>query len=134
MKDQTFFDAYVNTALWLLDESPGAGEWAQHDNYTVANIEPATLAKMAADCAEFEQEQYDTLQTVYLFGGNYDETYGGDYDEVNAGHDFWLSRNGHGAGFFDRGEQLDWTYLQNAAKERGEYDLYMGDDGVIYGG
>jgi hypothetical protein len=48
--------------------------------------------------------------------------------DKRAGHYFWLSRNGHGSGFFD--ENLD--ALQDAAKAYSEFDLYVGDDGVIY--
>ncbi len=50
-----------------------------------------------------------------------------------AAHDFWLTRCGHGAGFWDG----DWpepaaTVLDNAAKAFGNVDLYVGDDGQIY--
>jgi hypothetical protein len=50
-----------------------------------------------------------------------------------AGHDFWLTRCGHGAGFWDG----DWpepqaTILDEAAKRFGNVDLYVGDDGAIY--
>jgi hypothetical protein len=50
-----------------------------------------------------------------------------------AGHDFWLTRNGHGAGFWDG----DWpeplaTVLTDAAHAFGELSPYVGDDGLIY--
>jgi hypothetical protein len=50
-----------------------------------------------------------------------------------AGHDFWLTRNGHGAGFWDG----DWTepaatILTNAAKAFDECNLYLGDDQAIH--
>lgn len=44
---------------------------------------------------------------------------------------FWLSREGHGAGFFD----FDSDYadrLQDACKKIGEAGAYVGDDGKIY--
>jgi len=51
-----------------------------------------------------------------------------------AGHDFWLTRNGHGAGFWDG----DWPddaggRLTEASKKYGEFNLYVGDDGLIHG-
>lgn len=48
------------------------------------------------------------------------------------GHDLWLTRNGHGAGFWDRdlGELGD--ALTEVAKRQGACDLYVGDDGMIY--
>ena len=37
-------------------------------------------------------------------------------DLESAGHDFWLSRSGHGAGFFDRGDDPVFDRLQDAAR------------------
>lgn len=50
-----------------------------------------------------------------------------------AGIDFWLTRNGHGAGFWDRGLGDVGTRLTCAAHNYGSVDLYAGDDGLIYG-
>lgn len=46
---------------------------------------------------------------------------------------FWLTRCGHGCGFWDG----DWsepaaTILTDAAHAFGNVDLYVGDDGKIY--
>src|SRR5215213_9921810 len=49
-----------------------------------------------------------------------------------AGHDFWLTRNRHGAGFWDRGLGDLSNRLSDASKVYGEVDLYVGDDGQIY--
>src|SRR5690606_15237110 len=50
-----------------------------------------------------------------------------------AGHDFWLTRNGHGAGFWDG----DWPKvlgrkLTESAHAWGECNLHVGDDGLVY--
>lgn len=52
-------------------------------------------------------------------------------DEVieQAGHDFWLSRNGHGAGFWDRdppeyGNEYNLGRLQGFAESFGEYHAF----------
>ncbi len=55
--------------------------------------------------------------------------------EESAGLDFWLTRCGHGAGFWDG----DWKEPHAAAldalsKQFGNVDLYVGDDGKIYAG
>lgn len=52
-----------------------------------ANIQwhPESITKAKADCAAFQR---DNAQDI------------GDEHE-RAGHDFWLTRNGHGAGFWD---------------------------------
>lgn len=49
-----------------------------------------------------------------------------------AGHDFWLTRCGHGAGFWDRGLGDIGCKLTEAASVYGSVDLYIGDDGLIY--
>jgi hypothetical protein len=51
---------------------------------------------------------------------------------VQVGHDFWLTRNGHGAGFWDRGLGEVGDELTAMAKPYGGCDLYAGDDGRLY--
>jgi hypothetical protein len=117
-----FTRAYLDTALWsTTDNADENGGEPLDKNHSIGDIDPATLNKMIADCADFQER----------FGRLIDD--GGQGDE-QAGHDFWLTRNGHGAGFWDG----DWpkpqaTELTNASKTYGEFDLYIGDDGVIYG-
>jgi len=122
-----FTQQYFETALWSSsDESDDQGGEPLDKNYDIRDFDPATRDKMIADCADFQER----------FGVLIDEG-GGDYGL--AGHDFWLTRNGHGAGFWDG----DWpepqaTKLTNASKEYGEFYLYLGDpdeDGerLIYG-
>lgn len=48
------------------------------------------------------------------------------------GHDFWLTRNGHGAGFWDRGLGDLGLQLSDMARAYGSSDLYVGDDGRVY--
>jgi hypothetical protein len=127
---QTFFDAYVECALWSSnDESAPSGGEPLDRNYSASDIADETLQKMKTDCEQF-QAQNDALLTQY-----YDELPVSEWgSEAQAGHDFWLSRNGHGAGFFDRdvSKYLRDT-LQDNARAFGTFDLYIGDDGQIYG-
>jgi hypothetical protein len=53
-------------------------------------------------------------------------------DPSQAGHDFWLTRNGHGAGFWDRGLGDIGDRLSVAARAFGEVNLYVGDDKKLY--
>lgn len=111
-----FTRQYMETALWSsTDNSRDDGGDPLDKNYSVEDIAPETRDKMIADCADFQER----------FGHLYD-------DSEQAGHDFWLSRNGHGTGFFDR-DTPNADELQDAAKSYGEFDLYVGDDGMIYG-
>ena len=79
---------------------------------------------MKRECAEF-QATHATLLS---------EAYRDRYDASSAGHDFWLTRNHHGAGFWDRGLGEVGRKLTEAAHVYGDYDLYVGDDGKVRAG
>ena len=49
-------------------------------------------------------------------------------------HDFWLTRNHHGAGFWDRGLGGLGAQLTHHAHQAGERWPYQGDDGLVYFG
>lgn len=57
-----------------------------------------------------------------------------DWTMEQIGHDLWLTRNGHGAGFWDRdfGTKESRDKLTEVSKTMGERDIYLGDDGLIY--
>ena len=126
---EEFFQAYVATAFWSSnDERDETGGEPLERNYGLSDIEPEGLARMRADCDAFYDANYDDLNCDGV-------TYGPDFgQDGRAGHDFWLTRNRHGAGYWDG----DWpepqaTRLTKAAHAYGECDLYVGDDGRIYG-
>lgn len=50
----------------------------------------------------------------------------------SAGHDFVLTRNHHGVGFWDRGYGDKGDRLTEAAHAYGDVSLYKGDDGKLY--
>ena len=52
-------------------------------------------------------------------------------DKFQLGMDIWLTRNGHGAGFFDHSYEHE-TELMNAAQNLKEVDLYIGDDNKLH--
>lgn len=55
-----------------------------------------------------------------------------DMDAVQAGHDFWLTRNHHGVGFWDRGLGERGDRLAEACRPYGEASVYLGDNGKLY--
>jgi hypothetical protein len=53
----------------------------------------------------------------------------------SIGHDIWLTRNRHGAGFWDRKEYAEnglGERLTKAAASLGDCEVYCGDDGLLY--
>lgn len=114
------FEAYVTCALWSSTGDDGAPFDMQYD---VGDIADETLKTMRADCDAFYAVSREAIDGAQLSRDA----------ETAAGHDFWLTRNGHGAGFWDG----DWpepqgAMLAEAAKAFGNVDLYVGDDGKIY--
>jgi hypothetical protein len=56
-----------------------------------------------------------------------------DEDQEIVAHDFWLTRNGHGAGFWDGDyEEEKGERLTKYCEGIGEVGLYPGDDGKLY--
>ena len=118
----TFLDAYIACALWSSnDESTDDGGNPMDRNYGSEDISPETMTAMRANCAKFETENNDKLIDA-----------NGDLWPSMAGHDFWLTRNGHGAGFWDGDWPKHGDALTEASKAFGECNLYVGDDGLIY--
>jgi hypothetical protein len=110
----TAFGQYLETALW----SSTTGEDAEplDDTYEVDDIGDDTRAELLADVVSFIASEWRDLR---------------DLDAGQVGHDFWLTRNGHGCGFWDRGLGERGDRLTAACKPYGGVDLYVGDDGAI---
>lgn len=113
MNFEKFFDAYVACALWSSTDDNGE----PLDLYSADDIDPKTLEAMRGDCKDFIE-----ANTALLDG----------LDAEQCGHDFWLTRNGHGAGFWDRGLGEVGNKLTAACKPYGSFDLYE-EEGVIHG-
>lgn len=137
MKPSTDFDlddfvqAYMSAALWSShgpEEDPHACENLD-DLFGVDDIAPETAQTMRRECEDFIQtNKQDLLE--YAEAMRNPEWSG----EARAGHDFWLTRNYHGVGFWDRGLGALGDRLTKAAEACGERDLYPGDDGKVYQG
>ena len=115
----TFTRAFLNAALWAGTDDTGE---PLEDRFTLADVADATVADAVADCAAFQ-----ATHAALLAGA----------DPAQAGHDFYLTRNGHGAGFWDRDVSVYpadpyGTRLTDAAHGFGTWDFYVGDDGMLY--
>lgn len=120
MSLNAFTRGYIECAFWTGDEESGILDMGFHD------LAPAALECMISECKAFQDFAKDDL-------GLYCQV----LSENNAGTDFWLTRNNHGAGFWDRGMGDLHTdtiggRLSRDAKSFGSCDLYVGDNGRIY--
>lgn len=123
-----FTQGYVTAAFWT---ETGTGDDNELEHATFAELAPEALASMVADCADFQaglpkdHHERTALDLAYDYSTIA-------YDAERAGVDFWLTRNGHGAGYQDRGLGPVGDELRKHAKAYGNVDLYRGDDGLIY--
>lgn len=115
MQTDHFTDAYLEAAVWT-ECGPDAEE-----GYAGASLSPEAIVQARIECEAF---QAANVHTLALAGA----------PEQN-GHDFWLTRNSHGAGFWDRGYPFTvGKVLTDAAHAAGSRSLYLGDDGYLYFG
>ena len=109
-----FFNAYLEAAVWSSTDDDG-----EPLDRLDLDVSEETKAEMRADCDKFyDDNEHLITDENCLTRLNCDE---------QAGHDFWLTRNGHGAGFW---ETFDWDNeagktLTNSSHEFGEYYLYV---------
>lgn len=93
------------------------GDALEESGWQASDIAAASVTEFALDVADFWHGNHPDLK---------------DLDPGQAGHDFVLTRNGHGAGFWDRGLGKQGDRLTEMCRPYGTFDLYVGDDGNLY--
>lgn len=120
---------YFTAALW---SSTDDCDLALDNNYSIEDIDISTMHRMIDDCLAFQSANEAILNEAYQhedYRRICDST-----EDQTAGHDFWLTRNGHGAGFWDGDYPKEHgDKLTAASKQFGEFNLYIGDDNKIHG-
>ncbi len=121
-----FIVGYVNCLYWLED----SGERKSDEKLSTESFINCVL-----ECTEFLNrafeyiiEETETNVDLRLFNGIPEDRF------KQAGHDFYLTRNGHGTGFWDKPEIYGETgaeVLTKICKNFGEVYLYVSDDGEI---
>ena len=115
---------YLEAALWA------SGEDGEFDSMSIeTDISPESILKSKEDLKMFldkaGDEVYEARWGEFLTGE-------GSMTQDQIGHDFFLTRNHHGAGFWDRGIGDVGDRLTNICKKFGVFDIYVGDNGEIY--
>ena len=100
-----FWDAYLEAALWASTDDDGE---PMDRNYDVRDIDKGSLRDQKKECEAFVKKAGSLLDEI---------------DDDQAGHDFWLTRNGHGTGFWDRGLGKIGDKLSKIASGFGEASL-----------
>ena len=120
-----FAKAYLVCALWssVQCDEEGTNCVPLDDLYDTDDIAITARIEQMDECTAFCLANLDDLTTAVSSPA---------YTWEQAGHDFWLTRCGHGAGFWDRGLGDVGDRLSEAASLCGNIDPYIGDDGLVY--
>ena len=110
---------YLTAAFWTNEEEPGLCEMGLYD------IEHKQLQGIMEEVQGFLESNEELLTD------GIDQC--PDLSWEHAGHDLWLTRNGHGCGFWDG----DWPEeigkkLTEATEKMGWSTMYLGDDDKVY--
>jgi hypothetical protein len=111
-----FLSAYLTAALWTTDPCPGSGEYYASPDM-LSRIPDDFIKQAETDCRDFQEANADLLASAG--------------DDSQNGHDFWLTRNRHGAGFWDHGYGETGRKLTDAAHVYGEHYLELGGWWVV---
>ena len=124
---EAVYSGYKDAALWSpsndrYDEDPD--NEAEMLDATDYDLSEEAERHFRSVCAAFIEANADLIAEASEKG----------MDAEHVGHNLWLSQNGHGTGFWDRGLGELGDRLDEAAKQIGEDYLYVGDDDKIHSG
>lgn len=120
-----FLSGYATAILWAnaYKEDPETGEMVLDEDATYAYQGPGKW---------WESIDLDLDDAVDFFNWNHDAMIAtGNQDFSAHGHDFALTRNGHGAGFWDRGYGEAGEALTANAKPYGEHSVLTNDGPTV---
>lgn len=123
---EIFIQAYLECALWVTH----SGFMDENENdlpldtfYSVNCVAGSAREQVESECDDFLKRE-DVSPITEKWGKE---------EYQRAGHDFFLTRNHHGAGFWDGDwPESDAKVLTKASDEAGSSEPYVGDDRVIY--
>lgn len=127
-----FTKGYLEAAFWTSTDDEGN---YLESGYNWSDLSPQSVNIIKGECDRFQDENRGDLHK-YIDANFYPPN-----NEGHAGHNFWLDRNRHGAGFSDDvnmvpggNKELNAVCerLKKAAQNFGEQNLVVGDDGKIY--
>ena len=105
--------------------------WSSNDGekqFDQIEAEPSAelIERLRADFAQFRDALGDDFQPE-------DHYIGANTSSHQLEHDYIMTRNRHGCGFWDGDWEETWaTRLTELSQKQYEIEIYLGDDGLIY--
>lgn len=124
--NDTAIDQLFETLLWQ-----AAGDYETGEHLDTLGFERSDIDRDSQNAliGQFQSFIMNNEQDLH----SYMEHTGRAMDDV--AHDYILTANGHGAGFWDRcycGDDDAADRLSDNARADGDIDVYIGDDGNLY--
>lgn len=123
---EIFIQAYLECALWATHSSfmdDGENSLPLDTFYNAHCVAGSAREQVESECDDFLKRE-DVSSIAEKWEGE---------EYQRAGHNFFLTRNHHGAGFWDGDwPEPDGDILTKASHEAGSSEPYVGDDGGIY--
>lgn len=129
MNNSLNLDAIVNhylIGLLFAETDPSDQPW--DDNYSTEDFTEEATAAAQADCKEF-LAKCDTLALDLTNIAFSDDSVAS--SEERIGHDLALTRNGHGAGFWDRGLGELGQRLTDLCSQMGSVYIFSNDNKTL---
>ncbi len=119
--ENRFVASYIESLFWSSYQHDCNRPF--DDDYDYTDLAQEALDEIVSDCGDFLDQVFNREDLA-----DFVETM--DYEQV--AHDFCLTRNRHGAGFWDRGLGKTGQILTDISHVYGSQYPYVGDDGKIY--
>lgn len=124
-----FLSGYLTCAVWADVFDPDTFDRSD-GTYTPDDIAPDALSVMATDARDFYSANRAALGAFCRYLSR--DSLSLAYAYSVAGSDLWLTRNGHGAGFWDAGAGRIGDYLSDMARPMGGQSLYSDENGRLH--
>lgn len=112
-----FFNAYITCALWSSINDQDREPLDSY--YDISDFNKNSLKTLHDHAIKFFTDNIDLINKAE------------NYSYSQAGHDLWLTENGHGAGFWDRDIGDIGEKLTDLAGNKETY-IWVGGDGALY--
>ena len=112
-------DGYLD-ALFFTEEGVHEDEYGNDtmEDKTLSDIDNDTKVEIEKEVEWFVNSAGDVFEEL---------------SDDQIGHDFWLTRNGHGSGFFERiNDSENLETIEELCNILGTVGTYVGDDGKIH--
>lgn len=122
-----FTRGYLGAAEWLArnwQDGRDDPDLTRDERSRCRGFTRKAIAEAKRDCKAFQKHNRADLATYYEISGK---------DEESAGVDYWLSRNGHGAGYSDRGDGGAFDRLQDSARLGGGRECVLYRNRLVFG-